>query len=165
MEELRVITPRPRSGRWLAERYEVSVRSIERDISALQQAGTLTWSESGRTGGYCLDPLTSLPPVNFTPSEAVAMAHALGAMSGAHSSAQRIRRCKNWSRQCQATMSMPRGNWRHVCTCWVATFVNEPTMMPWGNRSLLFRDPDGNLGNLFTPVTDVAIKKYSSDAR
>ena len=32
-------------------------------------------------------------------------------------------------------------------------FVNEPTTLPWGNRSLLFRDPDGNLVNLFTPVT------------
>ena len=30
-------------------------------------------------------------------------------------------------------------------------FVNEPTTMPWGNRSLLFRDPDGNLVNFFTP--------------
>jgi hypothetical protein len=27
----------------------------------------------------------------------------------------------------------------------LATFVNEPTTMPWGNRSLLLRDPDGNL--------------------
>ena len=35
----------------------------------------------------------------------------------------------------------------------VATFVNEPTDMPWGNRSLLFRDPDGNLVNVFTPIT------------
>ena len=26
-----------------------------------------------------------------------------------------------------------------------------PTTMPWGNRSLLLRDPDGNLVNLFTP--------------
>ncbi|GAB2544544.1 VOC family protein [Nocardia heshunensis] len=34
----------------------------------------------------------------------------------------------------------------------VADFVNEPTTMPWGNRSLLFRDPDGNLINFFTPV-------------
>lgn len=25
--------------------------------------------------------------------------------------------------------------------------VQEPTTMPWGNRSLLFRDPDGNLVN------------------
>lgn len=29
--------------------------------------------------------------------------------------------------------------------------VQEPTTMPWGNRSLLFRDPDGNLINFFTP--------------
>ncbi|GAA4660812.1 VOC family protein [Gordonia humi] len=34
----------------------------------------------------------------------------------------------------------------------VDEFVNEPTTMPWGNRSLLFRDPDGNLVNFFTPV-------------
>ncbi len=31
--------------------------------------------------------------------------------------------------------------------------VQKPTTMPWGNRSLLFRDPDGNLVNFFTPVT------------
>jgi uncharacterized glyoxalase superfamily protein PhnB len=34
----------------------------------------------------------------------------------------------------------------------VDTFINEPTLMPWGNKSLLFRDPDGNLVNFFTPV-------------
>ena len=28
--------------------------------------------------------------------------------------------------------------------------VQQPTTMPWGNRSLLFRDPDGNLINFFT---------------
>jgi uncharacterized glyoxalase superfamily protein PhnB len=26
----------------------------------------------------------------------------------------------------------------------------EPTTMPWGNRSLLLRDPDGNLVNVFS---------------
>ena len=36
-------------------------------------------------------------------------------------------------------------------------FVNEPTTMPWGNRSLLFRDPDGNLVNLFTPVVTATV--------
>ena len=34
----------------------------------------------------------------------------------------------------------------------VGEVVTEPTTMPWGNRALLFRDPDGNLVNLFTPV-------------
>jgi predicted enzyme related to lactoylglutathione lyase len=43
----------------------------------------------------------------------------------------------------------------------VTDFVNEPTTMPWGNRSLLFRDPDGNLVNFFTPVTPDAIEKFS----
>ncbi|MGR3931663.1 VOC family protein [Streptomyces sp. BRA346] len=37
-------------------------------------------------------------------------------------------------------------------TAFVTDFVNEPTTMPWGNRSLLFRDPDGNLVNFFTPA-------------
>ena len=35
----------------------------------------------------------------------------------------------------------------------VGEFVQEPTTMPWGNRSLLFRDPDGNLVNFFTPLS------------
>ncbi|MCV7103516.1 VOC family protein [Mycobacterium palustre] len=38
--------------------------------------------------------------------------------------------------------------------------VTTPTTMPWGNRALLFRDPDGNLVNLFTPVTDGARAKF-----
>jgi uncharacterized glyoxalase superfamily protein PhnB len=43
----------------------------------------------------------------------------------------------------------------------VDSWVNEPTDMPWGNRSLLLRDPDGNLVNLFTPVTPEAIAKFA----
>ena len=43
----------------------------------------------------------------------------------------------------------------------VEEFVQEPTTMPWGNRSLLFRDPDGNLVNFFTPVTPAAIAKFT----
>jgi predicted enzyme related to lactoylglutathione lyase len=38
--------------------------------------------------------------------------------------------------------------------------VQEPTTMPWGNRSLLFRDPDGNLINFFTPVSAEAVRKF-----
>ena len=46
----------------------------------------------------------------------------------------------------------------------VSDFVQEPTTQPWGNRSLLFRDPDGNLINLFTPVSPEAIKRYNAQA-
>jgi predicted enzyme related to lactoylglutathione lyase len=44
----------------------------------------------------------------------------------------------------------------------VSDFVQEPTTMPWGNRSLLFRDPDGNLINFFTPVSPEAIEKHDT---
>jgi predicted enzyme related to lactoylglutathione lyase len=42
----------------------------------------------------------------------------------------------------------------------ISEFVKEPTTMPWGNRSLLFRDPDGNLVNFFRPTSADAIQKY-----
>lgn len=35
----------------------------------------------------------------------------------------------------------------------IKTFVMEPTDQPWGTRSTLFRDLDGNLINFFTPVS------------
>jgi predicted enzyme related to lactoylglutathione lyase len=44
-------------------------------------------------------------------------------------------------------------------------WVQEPTTMPWGNRSILLRDPDGNLVNLYTPVTEEAIERLSSRGR
>ncbi|MFJ5882356.1 VOC family protein [Kitasatospora cineracea] len=37
-----------------------------------------------------------------------------------------------------------------------AEFVGGPTTLPWGNRSLLLRDPDGTLVNFFTPMTPEA---------
>lgn len=49
----------------------------------------------------------------------------------------------------------------------LSTFLNdrivqEPTIMPWGNKSLLLRDPDGNLVNLFTPASPEAMAKFQS---
>lgn len=44
----------------------------------------------------------------------------------------------------------------------VTDWVQEPTTMPWGNRSMLFRDPDGNLVNLFAPVTKEAIDRFQT---
>lgn len=82
VEELRAVAPRPRSASWLADRFEVSRRTIERDIGALQQTGVPVWAEPGRTGGYCLDRTRTLPPVNFSPDEAVAVAVALGGLAG-----------------------------------------------------------------------------------
>ena len=82
VEELRAVSPRPRSARWLAERFEVSTRTIERDLSALQQTGVPIWAEPGRTGGYCLDATHTLAPLGFTVDEALAVTIALGMLEG-----------------------------------------------------------------------------------
>jgi predicted DNA-binding transcriptional regulator YafY len=81
VEELRAVAPRPRSARWLAERFGVSSRTIERDLSALQQSGVPIWAEPGRTGGYCLDTAHTLSPLGFTVDEALAMMVALGSLA------------------------------------------------------------------------------------
>ena len=40
--------------------------------------------------------------------------------------------------------------------------VHEPKMMPWGNRAAQFRDPEGTLVGMYTPVTDAAKKRFGS---
>lgn len=82
VEDLRAAAPLRRSARQLAQRYEVSVRTIERDISALQQVGVPIYADTGRRGGYAIDPARTLPPLNFTPAEAVAMSVALRQAGG-----------------------------------------------------------------------------------
>jgi predicted DNA-binding transcriptional regulator YafY len=82
VEELRAVAPRPRSASWLAERFEVSKRTIERDLAALQDTGVPVYPQPGRCGGYVVDPRTTLPPLNVTPAESAAMALALDGYRG-----------------------------------------------------------------------------------
>jgi predicted DNA-binding transcriptional regulator YafY len=54
----------------LAERFGVTLRTIYRDLEALQDAGMPIKADRGRGGGYALDKNYQLPPVNFTAREA-----------------------------------------------------------------------------------------------
>jgi predicted DNA-binding transcriptional regulator YafY len=76
-EELRAAGAEGRTAAWLARRFEVSTRTIKRDVSALQQAGRPIWGGGGPGGGYVLDEVANLPPISFTAGEAVAIATAL----------------------------------------------------------------------------------------
>lgn len=78
-EQLRAAGARGRSSAWLAHHFEVSTRTVKRDIAALQQAGLPVWAAEGRNGGYRMREAASLPPLSFTAGEAAALAIALAA--------------------------------------------------------------------------------------
>jgi len=54
----------------LADRFGVTLRTMYRDLEALQDAGMPIKADRGRGGGYALDKTYQLPPVNFTAREA-----------------------------------------------------------------------------------------------
>jgi predicted DNA-binding transcriptional regulator YafY len=54
----------------LAQRFNVTLRTIYRDLEALQDAGMPIKADRGRGGGYALDKNYQLPPINFTAREA-----------------------------------------------------------------------------------------------
>src|SRR4051794_10607542 len=57
----------------LARRFEVSTRTIYRDIETLSAVGVPVYAEMGRAGGFRLLPGYFLPPVMFTTGEAVSL--------------------------------------------------------------------------------------------
>jgi predicted DNA-binding transcriptional regulator YafY len=73
VEELRARAPRPLPARRLAETFEVSVRTIERDLAQLSMAGVPIWTQPGPGGGYAVNRDTTLPPLNLTAAEATAL--------------------------------------------------------------------------------------------
>ncbi|WP_243048825.1 VOC family protein [Dyella sp. RRB7] len=40
--------------------------------------------------------------------------------------------------------------------------VLGPKMMPWGNLAAQFRDPEGTIVGLYTPITEAAKKRFGS---
>ena len=40
--------------------------------------------------------------------------------------------------------------------------VHAPKLMPWGNRSVQFRDPEGTIVALFSPVSEAAKERFAS---
>ncbi|WP_028045642.1 YafY family protein [Cellulomonas sp. URHE0023] len=79
-EELRRAGPAGTTSTRLARLFEVSARTVKRDVSALQQAGLPVTAQAGLGGGYVLEASMGLPPVNFTPAQAVALALAVRAL-------------------------------------------------------------------------------------
>ncbi|MFS6529653.1 WYL domain-containing protein [Microbacterium aurugineum] len=67
----------------LAAEFEVSVRTVKRDLAALASSGAPVWSRPGPGGGYGLAPSANLPPITLSPAQAVALLAAVSAASDA----------------------------------------------------------------------------------
>jgi predicted DNA-binding transcriptional regulator YafY len=81
-EELRRAGRAGRTAERLAEIFEVSPRTIKRDIATLQHGGFPVRARPGPGGGYVVDRAATLPPVNFTDAEVAGLAAAVAAHRG-----------------------------------------------------------------------------------
>ena len=82
-EMLRRSGARGCSAERLAREFDVSVRTVKRDLAALESSGAPIWSRPGPGGGYGMAMSASLPPVSLTPAQAVALMAAASAASDA----------------------------------------------------------------------------------
>lgn len=57
----------------------MSVRTVKRDLDALENSGAPIWSRPGPGGGYGLAARSNLPPISLTPAQAVALLTAVSA--------------------------------------------------------------------------------------
>ncbi|QEW03925.1 helix-turn-helix transcriptional regulator [Microbacterium lushaniae] len=78
-EMLRRSGSRGCSAERLAREFGVSVRTVKRDLAALDDSGVPVWSRPGPGGGYGLAAGASLPPVSLSPAQAVALMAAVSA--------------------------------------------------------------------------------------
>ncbi|MGI8688453.1 MAG: helix-turn-helix transcriptional regulator [Thermomicrobiales bacterium] len=70
-----------RTAREIAQRFEVSRRTILRDIQALCEMGIPIAADLGASGGYTLPPDYSLPPLALTVHEALLLRLALSSLT------------------------------------------------------------------------------------
>jgi predicted DNA-binding transcriptional regulator YafY len=75
-------TPREWPGSELAERLQVSPRTIRRDIERLRELGYLVEASMGAEGGYRLVAGAAMPPLLLDDDEAVAIAVGLRIAAG-----------------------------------------------------------------------------------
>ncbi len=70
------------TGEELAERLDVTTRSVRRDVERLRELGYPVHASKGQGGGYQLGAGAALPPLLLDPDEAVAMAVCLRLAAG-----------------------------------------------------------------------------------
>ncbi|MEU1397538.1 WYL domain-containing protein [Micromonospora zamorensis] len=119
-------TRRDWSGTVLADRLDISLRTVRRDVDRLRELGYPIAAIKGPEGGYRLSAGTELPPLLFDDEQAVALTVALqiAATSAGSGLAEAAERALNTIRQV-----MP-SRLRHRINALDVTAVERPTTRP-----------------------------------
>nr|BFE59604.1 WYL domain-containing protein [Dactylosporangium thailandense] len=119
-------TRRDWSGTVLADRLNISLRTVRRDVDRLRELGYPIAAVKGPVGGYRLSAGTELPPLLFDDDQAVALTVALqiAATTPGSGLAEAAERALNTIRQV-----MP-SRLRHRITALDVTAVERPTTRP-----------------------------------
>jgi predicted DNA-binding transcriptional regulator YafY len=119
-------TRRDWSGTVLAERLDISLRTVRRDVDRLRELGYPIAAAKGPDGGYRLSAGTELPPLLFDDEQAVALTIALqiAATTPGNGLAEAAARALTTMRQV-----MP-ARLRHRITALQVTAVERPTTQP-----------------------------------
>ncbi|MEV8373084.1 YafY family protein [Kribbella sp. NPDC056861] len=119
-------TRRDWSGTVLADRLDVSLRTVRRDVDRLRELGYPIAAAKGPEGGYRLSAGTELPPLLFDDEQAVALTIALqiAATTQGNGLAESAERALNTIRQV-----MP-SRLRHRINALQITAVEQPTTQP-----------------------------------
>jgi predicted DNA-binding transcriptional regulator YafY len=119
-------TRRDWSGTVLADRLDVSLRTVRRDVDRLRELGYPIAAAKGPDGGYRLSAGTELPPLLFDDEQAVALTIALqiAATTQGNGLAESAERALNTIRQV-----MP-SRLRHRINALQITAVEQPTTQP-----------------------------------
>lgn len=81
-------TRRDWSGTMLADRLDISLRTVRRDVDRLRELGYPIRTVKGPEGGYRLDAGTQMPPLLFDDDQAIAIAVALQLVTGSGAGVQ-----------------------------------------------------------------------------
>ncbi|MGW2148594.1 helix-turn-helix transcriptional regulator [Nonomuraea bangladeshensis] len=118
-------TRRDWPGALLAERLDVSPRTVRRDVDRLRELGYPITAAKGPEGGYRLTPGTDLPPLLFDDDQAVALAIALH-----HATATGADIAEGAARALTTVRQVMPARLRHRIDALHVTAVEPPTARP-----------------------------------
>ncbi|MDG4832925.1 WYL domain-containing protein [Solwaraspora sp. WMMD1047] len=113
------------SGTALADRLEISLRTVRRDVDRLRELGYPIRTVKGPDGGYRLDAGAQLPPLLFDDDQAIAIAVALQLVTGSGAGVQ-----EGAARALTTLRQVMPARLRHRLDMMRITVVEQPTTRP-----------------------------------